>query len=59
LEAVQLYNRGYQVQAKTQARCVSGFIRPVETLQDGIAFVFAYAGTSIFNAHDVFPVFAK
>jgi hypothetical protein len=56
---VQLYNRGYQVQAKTQARCVSGFIRPVETHQDGIEFVFAYAGTSIFNAHDVFPVFAK
>jgi len=56
---VQLYNRGYQVQAKTQARCVPGFIRPVETPQDGIAFVFAYAGTSILVAHDIFAVAAK
>ena len=30
-KAVQLHNRRYQVQAKTQARCVTCFIRTVET----------------------------
>ncbi len=58
-EAVQFYNRGYQIQAKAEARCVSDLIRPVETPYDGVTFGFAYAGTGILDAHDVFAVAAK
>jgi hypothetical protein len=58
-EAVLLCDRGYQVQTKTQAGCVSYLIRPVKAPQDGVAFVFTYAGTSVPNTHDVFVVAAK
>src|ERR1700730_10517438 len=58
-EAMQPDDRGDQVQAKTHAWCVPYSIRPIETPQDGVAFVFAYAGAGIFDWHDVFTIAAK
>jgi hypothetical protein len=55
-EVVQLYNRGYEVQAETQARRVSYLVRPVETTQHSMTLAFAYAATGISHAQDNFTV---
>jgi hypothetical protein len=38
---------------------VSYFPGTVEASENGVAFVFAYAGTSVSHAHDIFTVTVK
>src|ERR1700738_2055040 len=55
-KAVQLYDRGHQIQAKTHARRVAHLVGAVETPEHGLAFRFTDAVAGVGHAHDGFAI---
>src|SRR6476620_6223330 len=55
-EAVQLDDRGHQIQTKTYARRISYFVGAIETPQYSFSLLFADAAAGIGHAHDGFGI---
>src|SRR5262249_4252960 len=58
-EAVQLCDRGHQIETKAYARRISDLVGPIETPQHRLALMLADAATGIDDAHDRFTISAR
>jgi hypothetical protein len=58
-EAVQLDDRGHEIESEAQPRCISDLVGAIETPLHGRALVFVDPAAGIGHAHDGFAVTAQ
>jgi len=58
-KAVQLCDRGHEIETKAHARRISDLVGPVETPQHRLPLMLADAATGIDDAHDGFTIAAR